>query len=79
MWIPQSRAAFSVEREGRPAEKLVIEGENQMVHMLDDFARAVFRKEPVQPAPMEAVRTLRVLDALARSAREGRPVDVDSR
>jgi predicted dehydrogenase len=78
MWIPQPRAAFSVEHGGRPAEKLVLEGENQMVHMLDDFARAVFQKEPVQPSPVEAVRTLRVLDALARSAREGRPVDVGS-
>jgi predicted dehydrogenase len=77
MWLPAPRAAFTVEREGRPAEEVVVEGADQIVHMLEDFGRAVLHGQPVQPPPEEAVRTLRVLDALARSAREGREVAVE--
>jgi predicted dehydrogenase len=44
--------------------------------MLDDFAAAVAGgREPV-PNSDEAVKSLRVMDALARSAREGREVEV---
>jgi len=76
MWLPGQQAAFTVEREGRPPEKVVVEGEHQIVHMIEDFGRAVLRGEAIQPPPDEAVRTLRVLDALAESVRRGRPVDV---
>ena len=69
LWVPGPRATFTVRREGRPEEEVVIEGEDQIVHMLDDFSRAVLFGEPVRPGPDEAVKTLRVLDALARSAR----------
>ncbi len=44
--------------------------------MLENFTRYVLEDRPVQPDPEEAVKTLRVLDALARSAREGRVVEV---
>ena len=44
--------------------------------MLEDFGRAVRGGEPVRPDPEEAVRTLRALDALGRSAREARAVEV---
>ena len=37
---------------------------------------SVLLNEPVNSAPLDAVRTLQVLDALARSAREGRTVEV---
>jgi predicted dehydrogenase len=47
-----------------------------MVHMLDDFAHAVWAGRDPTPPPDEAVKTLRVLDALAQSAREGREVEV---
>ena len=47
-----------------------------MVHMLDDFAAAVSEKREAYPNPDEAVKTLRVLDALAKSAREGKEVAV---
>ena len=69
LWIPGPRATYTVRREGRPEEEVVVEGEDQIVHMIDDFSRAVLFGEPVRPAPDEAVKTLRVLDALARSAR----------
>jgi D-xylose 1-dehydrogenase (NADP+, D-xylono-1,5-lactone-forming) len=76
LWLPGTRATYQVRREGRPLEEVAIEGHDQVAHMLDDFGRAVRDGVPVEPAPAEAVRTLRVLDALARSAREGRAVAV---
>jgi predicted dehydrogenase len=76
MWLPGPRAEYYVYREGRPLEEVTTEGEDQIVHMIDDFSRAVLRGEPVRPEPDEAVRTLRVLDALAKSARDGREAAV---
>jgi predicted dehydrogenase len=76
MWLPGRRATYTIEREGQPPEEGVIEGEDQIVHMLQDFGRSVLQGEPVKPAPEEAVKALRVLDALAKSAREGRVVGV---
>ena len=76
MWLPGPRAEYYVYREGRPVEEIMTEGEDQIVRMIDDFSRAVLRGGPVRPEPDEAVRTLRVLDALAKSAREGREAAV---
>jgi predicted dehydrogenase len=44
--------------------------------MLENLSRYVLDDIPVQPDPEEAVKTLRVLDALARSARAGIAVDI---
>ncbi|HVK16498.1 MAG TPA: Gfo/Idh/MocA family oxidoreductase [Fimbriiglobus sp.] len=79
-WIPDDRAVFEVLRQqgdfGHTVETVETPGENQMVHMLDDFAAAVAEgREPV-PNPDEAVKSLKVMDALARSAREEREVEV---
>ena len=79
MWLPEARAKFRVEREGQPAETVVVENEDQIVSMLEDFGRSALEKEPVYPSPQEAVRTLRVLDALAESARTGEVVAVKGR
>ncbi|MBO0697036.1 MAG: Gfo/Idh/MocA family oxidoreductase [Zavarzinella sp.] len=76
MWLPHPRATWEVQRHGKPAETHAVEGEDQMVHMLDDFAAAVWAGRDPSPPPEEAVKTLRVLDALARSACEGREVEV---
>jgi predicted dehydrogenase len=81
MWIPDDRAPFEVHRQGglfdQSVEVVDTPGENQMVHMLDDFAAAVFGNREVEPNPPdETVKTARVTDALARSAREGREVSV---
>ncbi len=77
MWVPGRRANFLVRREGRDPEEVVVEGEDQIAHMIDDFCRAVTEGLPVRPAPDEAVKTLHVLDALARSAREQRAVEIE--
>src|SRR5262245_40028886 len=75
MWLPARRAAFEIRRERRSGvEEVVVEGEDQIVHMIEDFGRAVMQKQPVNPPPEEAVKTLRVLDALAKAAREGQTI-----
>lgn len=80
LWIPDDQAKFEVHRQegmfGQAVEVVETPGANQMVHMLDDFAAAVVEKRDVYPNPDEAVKTLRVLDALARSAKDGREVAV---
>jgi predicted dehydrogenase len=76
LWIPLRRATYYVYREGKSVEEVAIEGEDQIQHMIENFSRAVLENQPVTPAPQEAVNTLRVLDALAMSAREGRVVDI---
>jgi predicted dehydrogenase len=74
LWTPGPQAAYTVQRSGHEPEAHAVPGHDQIARMLDDFSGAVLRGEPVRPGPDEAVRTLRVLDALARSAREGREV-----
>lgn len=78
MWIPDEKAVFQVVRQngdfGQAVEEIETPGENQMVHMLDDFASAVLGGHECYPNPDEAVRTAKVLDALAKSAKEGREV-----
>lgn len=80
MWIPDDKARFEIHRQdsefGQGIEVVEAPGQNQMVHMLDDFAAAVREKREPYPNPDEAVKTLRILDALAKSARENREVAV---
>ena len=79
LWLPPRRATFEIRRGGRyDTEEMVIEGEDQIVHMLDDFGRAVLEGRPLTPGPDEAVRTLAAIEALMRSARQedGRPVQL---
>lgn len=80
MWIPDERATFQVIRQsgdfGIQIEEIDTPGENQMVHMLDDFAAAVREKREPYPNPDEAVKSLKVMDALLRSAKEGKEVAV---
>jgi predicted dehydrogenase len=78
MWLPDARAAYRIDRDGLPSEMVTTEQHDQIVHMLENFGRAALEKQPLHPAPDEAVRTLRVLDALAESARTGKVVAVKS-
>jgi D-xylose 1-dehydrogenase (NADP+, D-xylono-1,5-lactone-forming) len=72
MWLPPADAVFEVRREGKgyETETHATPGHDQIQFMLEDFGRFVLEGQPVAPDPEEAVKTLRVLDALARSARE---------
>jgi predicted dehydrogenase len=76
LWLPPKKAKLKLRREGKREKTFVVAGEDQVVHMIDHFSRAVLKDRPASPDPREGVRTLRVLDALARSARAGHMVDV---
>ncbi len=76
MWLPSKRASFIVQPIEKGAGEFAVEGEDQIVHMIDNFSQAALQNQPTSPPPEEAVRTLRVLDALAKSAREDRVVTV---
>lgn len=76
MWLPPKRAIFEVRHGGYDAEVLALEGHDQIQHMLENFGRYVLESQPATPPPTEAVKTLKVLDALAESARKGHAVDV---
>lgn len=74
MWVPTNPDWFV--QEGETTEAVKSPASDQIRHMLENFAAAVLEGREPSPSPEEAVKTLRVLDALAASAREGRPVDV---
>jgi xylose dehydrogenase (NAD/NADP) len=76
MWVPNRSADFDIDRAGQKLETVVVEGRDQIACMLEDFAHAVRADRDPEPGPDEAVKTLKVLDALAKSAREGRAVEV---
>jgi predicted dehydrogenase len=76
MWVPNRSADFDIDRDGQKLETVVVEGRDQIACMLEDFAHAVRADRDPEPGPDEAVKTLKVLDALAKSTREGRAVEV---
>jgi predicted dehydrogenase len=76
MWVPRSPVAdFSRRDEHEKATGEGAQGE-QMQCMLENLSHYVLEDRPVWPDPEEAVKTLRVLDALAQSAREQRVVEI---
>ena len=79
MWLPPERAIFEVRRDGTTAFDVHANpGHDQIQRMIEDFGRFVLEGRPVKPSPEEAVKTLRVLDALALSARENREIALGS-
>lgn len=76
MWVPDADAAFTIERDGMPPDVITTPGHDQITCMIDAFSWSALHKVPIRPDPSEAVKTLRVLDALAKSAAEGREIDV---
>jgi predicted dehydrogenase len=76
MWLPGADATAEITRGDGPAEVVTMGGRDQIVCMLEDFGQAVREGRDVAPSPDEAVRTLKVMDALRRSAKEGKVSDV---
>jgi predicted dehydrogenase len=76
IWAPPARATWEVEINGQPAVEHAVEGEDQIVRMLDEFAAAVWEGRDPRPGPDEAVKTLRVLDAIRQSIADGQEVEV---
>jgi predicted dehydrogenase len=77
MWLPPPRATCEVHCDEKPVEVVSMPGADQIVCMIEDFGQAVLENRPVRPSVEEAIQTLRVLDALARSARERRELVVE--
>ncbi|MBX9677139.1 MAG: Gfo/Idh/MocA family oxidoreductase [Gemmataceae bacterium] len=72
MWVPGPKATWVTTREKNFKVEMPVdgvEGEDQIQHMLENFSRSVLEKTPVSPPPTEAVKTLKVLDALTASAK----------
>jgi predicted dehydrogenase len=76
MWLPRA-ATYDVRlSESAVTETHVVPGHDQVSCMVENFSRHI-RGEPAPVPPIdEAIKTLRVLDALGRSAHEGRVVEV---
>ncbi len=73
MWLPAEVGAYTIQI-GEEFERLrQCPCPNQIVCMLENFNDAVLKNQPIT---IEAVATLKVMDALARSARENRVVEV---
>jgi D-xylose 1-dehydrogenase (NADP+, D-xylono-1,5-lactone-forming) len=77
MWLPR-KATFEVRYDNSDdSQQFVVAGYDQIQQMLENFGRYVLEDKPVQPAPAEAINSARVLDALAKSAREHRVIVVE--
>ncbi|VTS07880.1 Gfo/Idh/MocA family protein [Tuwongella immobilis] len=71
LWLPSADAAFTLTSDEQPAQTITVPGHDQIVCMLDDFAAAVHEQREAWPNPDEAVKSLKVLNAIDRSARSG--------
>jgi len=78
LWLPPRQAVFQVVRDNAIAEEIVVQDEDQIVHMIQNFAAAVLEGREVRPSPDQAIATLHVLDAVRHSARQGQPVGLPS-
>jgi len=80
MWLPAPRATFTTARERNLSVETKVESaesEDQIQHMLENFSRYALEKTSVTPSPLEAVKTLKVLDALTASAKaDGRIIEL---
>jgi len=76
MWLPK-KAAYTVQyNESASTEEFVVAGYDQIQRMLEDFGTYVLEDKAVWPAPEEAIKSAKVMDALLKSAKENRVVDV---
>jgi D-xylose 1-dehydrogenase (NADP+, D-xylono-1,5-lactone-forming) len=78
-WQPSPACNFEIRRDGKPSgtpEVHTVEAADQIHAMLENFGAAILTNTPASPSIDEAVKTLRVLDALAKSARTNAIVDV---
>ncbi|HEV3145184.1 MAG TPA: Gfo/Idh/MocA family oxidoreductase [Gemmataceae bacterium] len=76
MWLPPTNATFEIVRENQSIETVTVECASQIARVLENFANAVFDGREAKPSPEEAVRTLKVLDALAKAAHDGKEICV---
>lgn len=76
MWLPDANAEIDLQRGESAVETLRVGGRDQITCMIESFGQAIRENREPSFSAEEGVKTLRVLDALAQSAREKRVVDV---
>jgi predicted dehydrogenase len=76
MWLPDPRARVFIQHGEQSVESFDVGGRDQIAVMIDEFCSAIRENREPSPSIDEAVKTLRVMDALTKSARENRVVDV---
>ncbi len=76
MWLPESEASYEIEFSDGGRELGTLPGHDQIACLIDNLARKILGKSNSVPCGRNAYRTISVLDALAQSARESRPVEI---
>jgi predicted dehydrogenase len=76
MWLPDARGKIYIQHGEQAIEDFDVGGRDQIACMIEEFGRAIQEKRDPKPSADEGVKTLKVLDALAKSARTGQAVDV---
>lgn len=72
MWLPEPEGTFTIRRlDEEKTETVSVPNEDQIAHMIRNFSASIQNNTAVPACPGEAIKTLRVLDALAKSARSG--------
>ena len=77
-FVPEGEEAPLVLHRGADTETIRFPRTDQYQLMVEHFADCILHARPLRFPPTEARANLRVLDALARSARTGQVVRLDS-
>jgi predicted dehydrogenase len=78
MWLPDESARLYLQHGEQAVESFDVGGREQIACMIEEFGSAIRQRREPRPSAEEALKTLRVCDALARSAREQKVVDVET-
>ena len=76
MWLPEPEASYNIEFSDGGHEQGTLPGADQIACMLDNMAKKVQGLAHTVPCGRNAYRTVSVMDALAKSALDHRPVEV---
>lgn len=76
MWLPEPSGTFHILYDDDQIETCATDQTDQTVQMMKNFSAAILEDREPTPSPEQAVGTLKVLDALRQSARQGKPVEV---
>ena len=70
MWLPDARGKIYIQHGEQAIEDFDVGGRDQIACMIEEFGRAIQEQRDPKPSADEGVKTLKVLDALAKSARD---------
>ena len=73
-WLPGTEPAVVRVRDGAGVEELTTEGVDQYRLMVEHFSDCILNDRPPVRGPDDALENMRVIEAVRRSAREGRRV-----